>query len=67
MVRGYSGGVSVVFRIFEFDSVEPRDRYFPEPHCIPDEIAALIAPLRPRPARNGLCGHRGELREMERL
>lgn len=32
--------------MFEFDSVATRDRYFPEPQRISDELATLIAPLR---------------------
>lgn len=31
--------------MFEFDSVEVRDRYFPEPQRISQELADLIAPL----------------------
>lgn len=31
--------------MFEFDSVEIRDRYFPEPQKISDELKALIEPL----------------------
>lgn len=32
--------------MFEFDSVETRDRYFPEQNRISEETAALIAPLQ---------------------
>lgn len=31
--------------MFEFDSVEVRDRYFPGPQTISDELKALIEPL----------------------
>lgn len=31
--------------MFEFDSVAVRDRYFPEPERISQELAELIAPL----------------------
>jgi hypothetical protein len=31
--------------MFEFDSVEIRDRYFPQPQRISDELKALIEPL----------------------
>jgi hypothetical protein len=32
--------------MFEFDSVEIRDRYFPGPQSISDELKKLIEPLR---------------------
>lgn len=32
--------------LFEFDSVATRDRYFPEPQRVSEELLRLIAPLR---------------------
>ena len=31
--------------MFEFDDIEVRNRYFPEPQSISEELKALIAPL----------------------
>ena len=47
LLKGDRGdSIHKYIRMFEFDSVETRDRYFPEPTAISPGLAKLMAPLR---------------------